>query len=361
MRRLQDYRQVSIERTTDTALPALSYSMMTSIATCPTKGITTYIKNRVVQRGGRAMALEAGRAAHETFAAARLWQLWKKQGLQDHARVHGIRLFGEGRFDNMIAAADEGSDERNCMLRFCLNAFYTSGFYDDPSDNRRTFVSIEEALIAYLDRYDMRYDVWVADTDNPHDLVGIEIPFDVTVSYSGDSGGLYDRQLRFIGTADGLHWNADHETLTLEDNKTASRLGDGWAMGWHTSHQLTGYIMALTSMLGVIFTRSRVRGLCIPLPRSYDAGGLATETIYTQPAQLRDFLSWMLHIAQVVDTYADDPLNAPKNTSACYNYFRLCSLLPMCASDTEDREAFYNELIERDQTPTERALDAEKE
>jgi len=284
MLRLQDIDEVNVYSTTDTTLRAYSHSMLNAIATCPTKGLVTYVADKVMHNSGnRALALEAGSASHECYAAARLWQVGQHQELGRHMDFHGTRLFGADNYKNMWRSAeDAGDDKRNAMLRFCLEAFYSYGYYDDPSDKRRTFTNIEEALIAYLDRFDFKRDVWVADKADPSAPIGIEIPIDVTIEYKFNTDGKsghapmpepsHDLKLRFIGTADGVSVNKDN-TLRLEENKTASRLGEAWAAGWHTSHQQTGYMLGLSTMLGTPIESAAVHGMAIPLPRSYDAGG----------------------------------------------------------------------------------------
>lgn len=363
MLRLIDVEEVLVEPTTDTSLRAYSHSMLNSIATCPTKGLVTYVADKVMSAGGRALALEAGSASHEAYAAARLWQIGRIQGYHDHMMYHGERLFGDDGFANMMQVVkDAGDDDRNAMLRFCLEAFYMYGYYDDPADKRRTFSNIEEALIAYLDRFDFKRNVWIEDVNDPTARVGIEIPLDVTVTYRykannvpHDGNEMRELKIRFIGTADGV--TVKNNVLRLEENKTASRLGEAWAMSFHTSHQQTGYMLALATMLGVPVERAAVHGMCIPLPRSYDAGGLMTEVVSRTEAQYKDFLDWLLHIVQMIDLYGSDPLSAPKHTGACNKYFRACSLVPLCASDEEDRRDYFDMMEERPQTPTERAME----
>ena len=359
---LKDIEEITVEPTTDTTLRAYSHSMLNAIATCPTKGLITYVADKVMSNAGRALPLEAGSASHECYAAARLWQLGIYQGKSNHMDYHGKRLFPDGKYESMwIAAKGAGDvhrmDKRNAMLRFCLEAFYSYGYYDDPSDKRRTLTNIEEALIAYLDRFDFKRNVWVANEDDPTAPVGIEIPLDITITYVIPSQ-TRDLKIRFIGTADGVTETKDE--LRLEENKTASRLGEAWAMAWHTSHQQTGYMMALSTLLGRPITRAAVHGMAIPLPRSYDAGGLMTETVSRTDQQFSDFLEWILHLVQMIDMYGDDPANAPKYTSACNNYFRACSLIPLCASDAETRAEFFDMMDKRELSPTEEALNDEQ-
>lgn len=350
---LHDIASMEIEPTSDLTLTPYSHSMLNAIATCPTQGLVTYVANRIPAKGGRAMALEAGRAAHEAYAAARLWQLHMRQ-LNEHVAFHGRRLFGDDRLDQMLEASEEaGSDQRNAMLRFCLEAFYSCGFYDDPADKRRTYTNIEEALIAYLDRVDFRRNVWVQDKNDPTSMVGIELPIDMTVSYKLHED--YSKKVRFIGTADGvtLH-NGEYR---LEENKTASRLGEAWSMSFWTSHQITGYLLGLSTCYGIPVHRAAVHGMSIPLPRSYDAGGLMTEVVSRNSQQMQDFLMWVLHQTQVIETHAREPYNAPKNTGACNKWYRACMFIPLCASEGEERVQMFDEMVARDLTPTEKAME----
>ena len=366
MLRLKDIDEVNVEVTTDLTLPAYSHSMLNSISTCPTYGLVTYVMNKAIgTSSSRAMALEAGSASHECYAAARLWQLGMYQDRLDLMDYHGVRLFGESRYESMKAASElSGEDKRNAMLCFCLDAFYTSGFYDDPSDRRRTVSNIEEALIAYLDRFDFKRNVWIEDHDDPKSRVGIEIVIDMTITYScSDPVGAPDRdhtwkkQVRFIGTADGLtHEKRNPEELRLEENKTASRLGEAWVLAFQMSHQITGYLMGLSCAVGYPVEKAGVHGMCIPLPRSYDAGGLITEVVYRNDTQKKQFLEWLLHNVQIIETYGNDPVNAPKYTGACNKYFRACSLIPLCASDEEEKSEMVKLMVDRTLSPTEKAL-----
>ena len=356
MLKLTDCESVTVEPTTDTTIRAYSHSMLNSIATCPTKGLVTYVANKIMSNAGRALALEAGSASHEAYAAARLWQVGQVQGFRHHMDFHGARLFGADKYQSMWIAADQAGDDRQlARLRFCLEAFYNYGYYDDPSDKRRTFTNIEEALIAYLNRFNWNRNVWIEDTNNPQSMIGIEIPVDVTITYTPIDNTNPVTRVRYIGTADGITVLKDNE-LEIDDNKTASRLGEAWCMSWHTSHQPTGYMLALSVMLQTHIERAAIHGMAIPLPRSYDAGGIMTERITRNPTQFSDFLHWVYEQVQKIDLYGDDPLSAPKYTSACNKYFRPCSLIPLCASDEETRREYFEMMNERDLTPTEKAM-----
>ena len=195
------------------------YTRMNAVSTCPTWGIIRYIRSLSFHSTNRVMALDAGSAAHESYAACRLWQLGRIDGHMEHMAFHGRRLYGEDRWQSMCLAANPLEDERTQMLNFCLDALYTCGFYDDPADNRRTIANIEEGLIAYLDRWDTSRPVYVQDVDDPQSFVGIEIPINVTVRFRSKAGPEY--AFRLTGRADGLHWHRGNR-LCIHDNKTAS-------------------------------------------------------------------------------------------------------------------------------------------
>ena len=73
------------------------YSGLSDYATCPTFGIIKQKLRKTMVGEGRRMALEAGSAAHEVFAAVRVLQLLR-QGHDAHFYYHGKRLFGDTRF-----------------------------------------------------------------------------------------------------------------------------------------------------------------------------------------------------------------------------------------------------------------------
>jgi hypothetical protein len=71
--------KVNLRLTTDADmhLPAYDNTKLVAINTCPTWGILRYSMHKTMSAPGvtRAMALEMGSAAHEVFAAVRLWQI----------------------------------------------------------------------------------------------------------------------------------------------------------------------------------------------------------------------------------------------------------------------------------------------
>jgi hypothetical protein len=115
---------------------------------------------------------------------------------------------------------------------------HSSGFKDDPGDQIRTLNSMELAAIQYIDstmKYMDNWEIYVKDKDDPQSYVGIENVFDVILTYDDE------KQYRFIGTLDALTLDKGRNSRpTLEDNKTAARLDDGWKAAFILSHQVSG-------------------------------------------------------------------------------------------------------------------------
>jgi hypothetical protein len=350
----RDVAKVSMRlaTTADQSLPAYDNTKLVAMNTCPTHASVSYGLNRRFKTNSRAMALEAGQACHEVFAAARVCKLYE-HGLVDHFMHHGKRLFSQpGRFDAMLAYINEtasGFDKQKKYLNFCLEALETSGFYDDPQDTRRTMSNLSEACLGYLDRYDFtRRPVWVENKDDPTSKVGVEVAFDMVVEFTMKDGAV--RQWRFIGRCDGIEHDGRDDTaeVIVAENKTASRLNDAWSMAFHTSHQITGYMLGGSVFSGRSIQRAIVHGLSIPLPRTYDYGGIVSDIYSRTTRQFEAWFAWFLHTAQMWDEYGQNPTAAPLYTHSCNRYFRPCALIPLCAaeSDEDKLEMINDEMVE---------------
>jgi hypothetical protein len=150
-----------------------------------------------------------------------LYQLWKYDAPEELREAfilhHGASLYGADKFENMRAHLLTDEDERTQCINFCLEALYGSGYYDDPSDRRRTMSNLEEAAILYIDRWDFhRHPIWIRDKNDPTSDVGIEVAFDLVITYTYESGRV--REYRFIGKFDGIQWR-DEVYLTLVKTK----------------------------------------------------------------------------------------------------------------------------------------------
>jgi len=347
--------QVSVRLATpeDADIDVYDNTKLQAVNTCVTWGVLRYQMHRVYSSNARAMALEAGSAMHEVFAAVRLWQLYyydmKRVSHRDETlQFHGLRLFGKERWPMMFEQMQGTEDERTRFLNFCLQALYSCGFYDDPYDKRRTMSNLEEAAILYCDRWQFeKMPIWIRDIDDPHTDVGIEIAFDVVITFGMDDGLSFD--YRFCGKLDGLHWS--HGLIRVCENKTASRLDEAWKQSFEMSSQVTGYMLAGSVFTGENITVGNVLGLQIPLPRSGDIGGFVNEPLTREPYMFQRWFNWFLYSVRLYEQYRNNPIEAPKFTHSCNRYFRPCAFIPFCTSDDEEQRRHIDEMEIKEWSP----------
>lgn len=347
--------KVSFRLTTDADmhLPTYDHTKLSAINTCPTFGILRYGMHRVMPSTGRALALEAGTAMHECFSFIRLCSLMNQhdgrpefqQALWNH---HATRLFGADRMILIDEAMTDGEDLANAVKRGCIAVLDTSGFYDDPRDKRRTLSNLEECIYAYVNRWRWDHNVWMRDPTDPTSDVGIEIPFDIVCSVTDDDREQY--LFRLTGRVDGIHYNTQLE-LVCHDNKTASRLNDAWSQSFLLSHQMTGYCMAASVFTGQAVNKAEIHGLAIPLPKSYDLGGIVREVVPRYDYHYKQWLTWLMHTIDMAERYKDDPIGAPKYTHSCNRYFRPCSFIPFCDNNEEEQRKILQEMVVDEWSP----------
>jgi hypothetical protein len=331
--------------------PVFSYSSLTAYATCPTYGAITHGQRRSSKTVGRSLATEAGTAAHLFFAADRVWRLIT-QDLEKHARVTGERLFGEALFEQMMEYAHSTDDPQLQHERFCVEALENSGYYDDPSDKRRTLANLEESCLHTLRSVDKnRFPVWVADPDDPNAPVGIELPvvLDVVVSLHESKEA---QKFLVVCKIDGVHRDTDDdEKLVIEDNKTTGRIDEAWIEKWRIDHQGTLYALAMSCVLGKDggewVEHVHVLGSAVPLPRSGSFGGFYRVPGRRVPEDgALGLIQWIVDNAAQYYRYASDPLSAPRFSHSCNRFFRICEMLPICATPRDEQRAEM-ELIEQ--------------
>jgi hypothetical protein len=339
----------------DQHLPAYDHTTLSNVNVCPTWGILRYVHHLRMPGAARAMALEAGSAGHEGFAAVKWFQFHNTQVSSkcegEIAERHGIRLFGEERFRGMKEVLSNGATDRTNVINFTLEALYSCGFYDDPSDRNRTVSNISEGLIAYIDRYNMlRYPIWVRDNTSPDSDIGIEIPFDtvLTIQYTTNVNGVeveHEFKSRFIGKLDSLHWDA--ESLLAMEEKTGARLDDSWLAQWILSHQITGYCLAAGTFTALPCNNAMVSGMRIPIGK-IPSEGIRKEAVPRRTLMYEKWAEWFIHTTDIIDMYKSDVVKAPMYTHSCNRYFRPCSFVPFCASETEEEKRDMMEEMEID-------------
>lgn len=322
-----------------TYLEPFDNTKLTAINTCPTWGIIRYGHHKAwPNERGTAAALNAGSAAHDVFAASRVWRLHHMQGLPEVAQHTGLRIFGTERWSGMggslLTIPKPG---RSDYLAFCLEALYNSGLIDDPAEKRKGMAAVEESCIIYLDRYDERNDVFVSDN-----FVGVEQPFDLVITY----GTL---EFRFTGKIDAVEKHG--EEPWVHENKTASRLNDAWIASFQLAHQVTGYVVAASFLTNVNITNCRVHGLSIPLPKNYDLGGLANEDVVRKAHHIVAWLRWVRHTLDIYEQFKATPMDSPQYTHSCNRFFRPCSLIPYCAGNDETKAEIWDFLVDDEWSP----------
>lgn len=315
---------------------------LVAVNTCPTFGVLRYAQHRTEHSiGGRNLALEAGSACHEYFAAIRMWTLLKKEypNLGDLVRInlHGEKLFGVDRWKEMLAVPQDGDPISNAH-NFAAVALHTSGYYNDPSDNKRTIENMEVACVTYTHRYfQSELPVYVNG-----DFIGVEVPFVVEIKRIAPWKDhpvfeTFEQTYYYCGRIDGVHHYGS--TLTAGENKTASRPDAVWRSSFHMSSQVTGYNVALSSIIGAEISDALIMGLQIPVPTRDIYSGVAFESVSrTLDDKLRWF-EWFFHSVSMYEQYSD-PTLAPRYTHSCNRYFSICQFLPFCTmTRTDQKEA----------------------
>lgn len=339
-------------------LPSFDNVKLTAIATCPTFGLMRYAHHKVYASNKRPMALLAGLAAHEAFSAVRLGDLYFNGHLfypdtdcRRTAVKRANQLFGSDRTVAWVDKITEGEDIERAIMLGALEVFNTTGYYDDPDDKRRTIANIEETIIAYCSRYPLGKRMCVVTTDTlGRDFVGVEIPIKMFMRIT--NRGVV-REYKFLGRIDGVMWTTPAKTMIdVEDDKTASRLNDAWHESWKIAHQMTGYCAAVNALLHVETLRGVVRGASIPLPKTYDYGGISSVPFTRSLLQVKEWCDYIVHIMDIADRYMNDPLSAPRYTHSCNRYYRPCSYIPFCDSPMDERAAMYNEMQDEVWDPT---------
>lgn len=210
---------------------------------------------------------------------------------------------------------------------------------------------MQMASLHYIEermRYMDHWPIYVQDENDPNCLIGIEQTFDIVVTYSDG------KEVRYIGTIDGLVYHAKHKVFALDENKTANRLGDAWRCSFDMSNQITGYCAASGHVFGFPVYRNRVLGVKIKPTSTEDA--YQCEPLVRDEEKVRTWALWLRHTVDMYETYMDNYEAAPRYTHSCNRYFRPCSLLSFCGDSVEGRKEQWKSMVLTSKSPSERAI-----
>jgi hypothetical protein len=318
----------------------LDHTRCTAIHTCPRWGVVRYMHGKSLEVSGREMPLEAGSAMHQAFAAHRLWQLWRTVAATlitdddcHKARLileSGIRIFGADRWTELEKKIWEPEPQP-----IALEALYTSGYYDSPTDKRRTLSNMEKSLLMYLNRYDSDYLPFVED-----DFVGIEVPVRIGLRFEDGTDFMY------TGRVDAVLAEPRSGAPILAENKTASNVANQWEVQWRTSHQPTGYMAGLGLQLNRRIDTGKLFGLQVPLPATSDYKGYVETNLHRTTRAFGEWLKWVHAAWMLWQEYAEQPFQAPMYTHSCYRYFRPCSFVPICDIGEDDPPVTLTEMVD---------------
>ena len=337
-----------IKPTTDKTLPWVDYSTLSAVNVCPRWGLIHNWHGKHLPSGvERVLPLEAGRAMHDVFACARLFDLLTaKPELRNNINAYAVRLLTNDmypeRWQQAMRYFDTGEDSETRCMQMALSLLETSGYSDDPRDTRRTQANLESAAISYIQRYPLGRFIPICNDDATH--IGVEVPFDLTL-YSDDNKPV----IRLVGRIDAVCLDTlrpSDKTPEVHENKTGSRIDTVWSSSFDTSHQVTGYCIAMSCVLDIPIRNVVMWGLQIPVPKasSYTDGIMRYPTSRTDEA-IYEWMLWVEHTLELIDKYESDPTNAPMYTHSCNRYFRSCSLIPLCTETREQRKhIFDNEM-----------------
>jgi hypothetical protein len=263
----------------------------------------------------------------------------------DQIMKHGYKLFGQERWLSMQSQPQDADPQTNA-LNFALDALHTSGYYDDPSDRKRTMSNMEASMIAYLTRY-FQSDMPVAVKG---DLIGVEIPFVLEVTRIDDSryqnnpltGANAEVETHYYcGRIDGVHHYGDG--LAVAENKTAAQLSSTWRTSFAISNQVTGYTIAGTEIFQEEITNAFVMGSQIPLPRDVYNGTVFEPLTRSVSDRIR-WCEWFFGSIETYERFVPQPTAAPRYSHSCNRFFSACEFIPFCASTRDEQDSILEDM-----------------
>lgn len=358
---LSHLEPVRVFPTEDRTLELFSNSKNEDIDTCPTYAIVRHHHRRAYPTSSRSLALEYGGAAHEAFAAMRLWQLRTVQSRPDLSDFRAAQVFPQAlRWSDAVKEASKHSDVIDQLNSIAFSIIHSGPYYDDPNDQIRTVSELENVILKAAEEHVLtqeRWPIFIFESKNNDPWVGVEQSFDVTIEYADGF------QIRFGGTLDAILLWLKNNRVYVGENKVMSRPDDHWQRAFLTSHQVTGYIIGLNTVLSSLGADMQesdgVKVFGFKNKQTGHQDDYRTFIVGREPHML---MPWFYSLRETVDEfnkYRHDLERAPRRTKACNRYFKACSLVDFCADTPAGRAQQLEEMGDRGLSPTEEALGVE--
>ena len=104
------------------------------------------------------------------------------------------------------------------------------------------------------------------------------------------------------------------------------------------SSQITGYCFALSLFAGDAIEKAEIFGMTVPLPKSFDYGGIIREPVSRYSQHFANWFKWFIHTVDIAEAYQADPKGAPRYTHSCNRYFRPCAMIPYCDAEEDEQD-----------------------
>lgn len=355
---IKDIVAINLVDCQDTNENAYDFSTLNAVSACPFRGIVSNVLGKQFKdRVERNTALEAGDLCHKVYAVWRALSI-KDEELHDKMVLKFLKQVVPDMPDEIFSKEVEElvNKTTDCITPLSELMIYAdwiiekSGYQDDETDKKRTIDNIRSSLMAYGSNFlelVKEEPVWVSEDKSQ---VGIELPFNVYVDIVyNDEHGQQSIRINFIGKIDGIHVYKNGK-LIIHENKTASRLDDGWASQWYMSHQITGYCLVASRFVNDFIDQARVLGMQIPIPK-YSGYAYRTERVDRQPHFLENWARWLIHNSNIIELYKHTPEKSIMNTKFCNMYYSTCPLMCLCTLNEEERKLALDDMIVKKWSP----------
>lgn len=274
-------------------------SMRTTFVSCPQKFNLNYMQNWVPGRTNE--HLQAGAAFAHGLEVTR-FAYFDHGKTQSEAVELGWRAIVEdyGRYD---------AEHPN-------NAGY---------DTHKTCERMAGALLYY-------FDVWPFESDflipvRIGDRLGVEVSFTLPIDLPHPQTG---EPLLYYGRFDMLAQHRQSGEFYMDDEKTASQLGNSWVKQWRLASQFTGYAWAMREM-GYPVTSGIIRGISI-LKTGYNHG----QALVQRPKFLieRWYEQLLRDIKKMIECW--DTGYFDHNYGPSCSAYGNCSFLDVCAAQNPE-------------------------